>query len=49
MFLEKIMDRINEEYKFQAKVHGVYKEKGLNKDNAIPIEDILDGKGTLLM
>jgi len=42
MFLEKISDRKGEDYKFHAKIHGAYKEKGLNTDGAIPIEDILD-------
>lgn len=44
LFVEKIADRENENNIFQAKLHGAYKEKGLKTDNAIPIEDILDGK-----
>lgn len=42
MFIDKIADRKNEDYKFHAKIHGAYKPKGLNTDGAIPIEDVLD-------
>lgn len=48
MFIEKIGDRKQEYYKFHAKVHGAYKHKGLETDNAVAIEEILD-KGNIVM
>jgi hypothetical protein len=48
MFIEKIGDRKQEYYKFHAKIHGAYKHKGLDTDNAIAIEEVLD-RGNIVM
>ena len=49
LLMEQIGNRIGEDMKFEAKLHGAYQEKGLKLDNAIAIEDILDGNNKLLM
>lgn len=48
MFIEKIGDRKQEYYKFHAKIHGSYKHKGLDTDNAIAIEEVLDRGNTVM-
>ena len=49
LLMEQIGNRIGEDMKFEAKLHGAYKENGLKLENAIAIEDILDGNNKLLM
>lgn len=44
----KIQKRQVEYYKFQAKLHDKYKPRGLDKEGAISIEEMLD-KGHKLM
>jgi len=50
LFINKINKRRLEDINFQKAIHGMKPErKGLNLDGAVPIEDILDKQGTLLM
>lgn len=42
LFCEKIAKRKRKDSIFQAKLHNAYKNPGLNTDNAIAIEDVID-------
>lgn len=49
LLINKINKRKSNEYEFQKALHGIKPEsKGLNIEGAIPIEDVVDGKYTLM-
>ena len=50
LLINKINKRKENEIEFQKALHGIKPKgkKGLNTEGAIPIEDVIDGKHTLM-